>query len=138
MTTNRNAERDARDLLFIFKQPGVFGSSFPFNTAISWHAWNSECCLINHHVSFLCNRACFCSQPASLPNWGLVVGGTSFFFCLPPHNLLLGQALTSPLLTSSCLSCLLVSRTTALHLSRFNHRAQTSPLCGPHCPQYLS
>ena len=52
MTTNRNAERDARDLLFIFKQPGVFGSSFPFNTAISWHAWNSECCLINHHFFF--------------------------------------------------------------------------------------
>lgn len=23
-------------------------------------------------------------QPASLPNWGLVAGGTSFFFCLPP------------------------------------------------------
>ena len=52
MTTNRNAERDARDLLFIFKQPEVFGSSFPFNTAISWHAWNSECCLINHHFFF--------------------------------------------------------------------------------------
>lgn len=52
LSTNRNAEHVASVILFIFKHHRVFGSSPPFNPVISWHAWNSEGCLINHRFFF--------------------------------------------------------------------------------------